>query len=560
MIILGTIILCLILILMLSLCIMFQLLVGCKTDIDYLNHNNTTKNTIKNTIKGGVDISPTTWKNIREISELIDGKTLNPIFNYNQLYSLTYEGGTLVKIGCHLGQRKLLLTEIQFYNTLRSINNNVKLIIYAGSAPAEHMPVLLEMFPDLKFLLIDPHFHRIDAEYIGVYQNRKNIDPKDLNLVKKDLKSSNYSKSNNSISKNSISSSHKRYKNVKNLTEMKFIDGKTYNAIESDMTPNYDSFLTTYQTLISTILKDKHRVYIIQDYMTRKLSELIRESLEIAKYEDIGFVSDIRTNMFGSYPMDGDYIWNDALQLIFMKTLKPRLSMIKFHPPYFAADDKSISKLPQYMADDILYVKDHYKIDMIDMYKNRKYLYVANTIIWLQAWAPVTSSEARLIISEKNLTEPPVEYNHDEWDNKFMYFKLMRGYGFYDRYYKEMSKSTDYDGCFDCTLEIEILLNFILKQSHFEPIQQLDPKYVKDILYWRRKIDKSLLWKATSKCPLHGNLTKPPENLIFYHKSDNLWKLSNHNKMIMYKNGPIYISNNIKYINNIDQILKNLKH
>ena len=61
----------------------------------------------------------------------------------------------------HWGQRKLLLTEIEFltiyYTKLRTTSNKKEpYMIYAGAAPGTHLMILSEMFPDVHFILYDP--------------------------------------------------------------------------------------------------------------------------------------------------------------------------------------------------------------------------------------------------------------------------------------------------------------------------------------------------------------------------------------------------------------------
>ncbi|CAF0994879.1 unnamed protein product [Brachionus calyciflorus] len=62
----------------------------------------------------------------------------------------------------HFGQRKLLLSEIEFLtivtNELHSMNTNKKVVfIYAGAAPGNHTPMIIEMFPFIDlFVLVDP--------------------------------------------------------------------------------------------------------------------------------------------------------------------------------------------------------------------------------------------------------------------------------------------------------------------------------------------------------------------------------------------------------------------
>ena len=53
----------------------------------------------------------------------------------------------------HLGQRKLLLAEIQF---LTQCSEKAKNIIYVGAAPGHHITYLSELFPNNIFHLYDP--------------------------------------------------------------------------------------------------------------------------------------------------------------------------------------------------------------------------------------------------------------------------------------------------------------------------------------------------------------------------------------------------------------------
>jgi hypothetical protein len=51
------------------------------------------------------------------------------------------------------GQRKLLLSEIEFL-TLFARPGDV--VVYAGAAPGYHIPYLLDLFPFIKMVLVDP--------------------------------------------------------------------------------------------------------------------------------------------------------------------------------------------------------------------------------------------------------------------------------------------------------------------------------------------------------------------------------------------------------------------
>ena len=58
-----------------------------------------------------------------------------------------------LKTVIHWGQRKLLLSEIEF---LLLANEPTAVVIYAGAAPGTHVKILEELFPENHFVLVDP--------------------------------------------------------------------------------------------------------------------------------------------------------------------------------------------------------------------------------------------------------------------------------------------------------------------------------------------------------------------------------------------------------------------
>ena len=55
--------------------------------------------------------------------------------------------------GVHWGQRKLLMNEIEM---LVLHGRRAKVVVYAGSAPGIHIRFLSQLFPQHRFLLVDP--------------------------------------------------------------------------------------------------------------------------------------------------------------------------------------------------------------------------------------------------------------------------------------------------------------------------------------------------------------------------------------------------------------------
>jgi hypothetical protein len=71
----------------------------------------------------------------------------------------------------HWGQRKLLLTEIEFLTNYAG--NDKYLVVYAGAAPGSHINYLSQLFPQLKFILIDTNdFSVTDTNEIQILREK----------------------------------------------------------------------------------------------------------------------------------------------------------------------------------------------------------------------------------------------------------------------------------------------------------------------------------------------------------------------------------------------------
>jgi hypothetical protein len=72
-----------------------------------------------------------------------------------------------VKSVVHWGQRKLMVSEIEFLTLHggKDSDNDKDLItcVYAGSAPGTHIPFLAQLFPKVRFVLVDPSEFSIEA-------------------------------------------------------------------------------------------------------------------------------------------------------------------------------------------------------------------------------------------------------------------------------------------------------------------------------------------------------------------------------------------------------------
>lgn len=210
---------------------------------------------------------------------VLDGirKIHEPVIRLSDIkHSLPYENGTqLLKPQVHNGQRKLFLSEVQFLNTV-----DQKYCIYAGASPGNKTHYLSQLFPDVKFILIDPN---------------------KFDLIMPDLKSHRT----------------KPHPDVVHLSNAYPTNSKVYNG-----------------EWVEFIKRSSHKIFIIENYMTDALAHMFKEL-------DHVFISDIRSNSSRN-PSDFDIIWNSSMMFNWIVILQPVRSMLKFRPLYLNDDIKVV--------------------------------------------------------------------------------------------------------------------------------------------------------------------------------------------------------------------------
>lgn len=487
-----------------------------------------------------------------QIAKVVVNREFDPIYQYSEIKKqIPYvRRKNFSNPNCHLGQRKLLLNELQFYSMFLP-KNKPHLVIYAGSASGEHMPIVLKHFPKTKFLLIDPNYHNIDQDQIKfIYQNVERVSNSNLKEF------SNYI----SYRGNNARLNHLK-KGADRLRTQDFLGlGRRIDTIQSvrDFQNDYSNHNLTmvkenlqdflsggYKDLIAQIFSDSDRVFIIQDYMSSELSRMIEESHRNygKKKLEIFFLTDIRTTV-GSFTNDLDVIWNNAQQINWLKILKPEYSMLKFHPPYF--DDTRIlenqlarSVLREVIDEDFRIHQELTGIDVKKEFRRGRYFYLRNDQILLQPWAPQTSSETRLIVKKSDLEKDLISYNPTEWENKFFYLNLYRSFAYHPVFveiFQDHKLDYQYDGCHDCSLEIIILAHLLdggQKINLKKLVQKMkkSKKFCQQILDQYQEINQITFFnlKKNYKCPLHNFIHQSPEELKIY-RFINLDQLKSRNK------------------------------
>jgi len=460
---------------------------------------------------------------IKELNAAIESNNGKEFFFFNQLPThLEYaQMPKLFRKNCHIGQRKLLMNEIQFLSAFTGIEQKDELVMYIGSAPCEHLTYIRTIFPGKKYLLIDPNFFLFDADAILLYQNMDVVSQGAMKIL------SSYATNKQKP--------HQR-QSAQNLKAIKTLDLGRYDGpkeqrldITKPMEKNaevkrlHEYWHSNYRTVIDAVLESESDIFIIQDYCTIALTKQIAEALQ-KKSCKLYFISDIRTNLFDKHgPNDIDIAYNDYLQMACLDILKPEYSMLKFRPPWYAGDrslDTYLGDLNHYtyITEVFDYMSTVFNLNVVEMMKKKSYMHYANTTILLQPWAPQSSSEARLVISKETILAKRLQdYDPVLWDNAFFFANRFRTYGF-------TSLGDDdplYDAGYDSAIEIAILAYYQSQKKNPRPFAEENFKMAfrtRDMVEIRsmcRTID-ALLNRDLTSCHRHYKVAAHKYNVYYF--------------------------------------------
>jgi hypothetical protein len=176
---------------------------------------------------------------------------------------------------------------------------------------------------------------------------------------------------------------------------------------------------------------------------------------------DIVFVSDIRLSGDTHKKFEEQVERDNALQLGWMKILKPKYSLIKFRLPYNLEHGQSIN-----------YVKGK---------------------VMFQMWPPPTSGETRLLVTRANITTTQ-KYDYKNYEETlFFHNKWARRYCFPlasvfdDKKEQEIvskiiyAKNNSYCTCYDCMAELYALQEYV-KLSESGTIKSIKPKTLMSLI------------------------------------------------------------------------------
>jgi len=275
-------------------------------------------------------------------------------------------------INRHHGQRKLFLAELQLLNYAieKNTSNRDILFVYTGAAPCMHLGKLLDMFPNIKFLLIDPNEFWITTD---PNKQTTQYDDQSGKFV--------YLKSSSKIMYGAPG-------DVMHGGDRSVVapDGKSYpKGTSPEIAP--DEISSFIEAASAT------QVFIYEDYCTVPLMKACMPLVD--KYFTV-FMSDIRTISDGEqFPLEIDILWNCAQVYNWVSTLKPDIVSHKHRMPL---PDTELGAVQDYMVADFDLSKE-LGINFLDDFRNSKFTFLSG-VAHLQAWVSNSSAETRLIIDK----------------------------------------------------------------------------------------------------------------------------------------------------------------
>ena len=347
----------------------------------------------------------------------------------------------------HIGQRKLFLSEIQHLSAKLKSKDEVAIVVYSGAAPTNKCWMEHIMFPNVKFLLVDPNMFNI---YITTYR-----DSHYLHAAEKDNKIVYYG--------NSKTNYNSSYGLMESACQIKYFNGENEIIVPekySQSAPLDNKVDEVDHRYIKHFLESDNCVFINEKYFTnntaRFCNELFKERQNYPKYKDCKtfYWSDIRTDNGGErdeFPDDLDILWNTAMMYNWVKIAEPDYAMLKFRTPYLNGESIDFNR---HRADFDLCAK--LGNDLENVVKTSGNFSFFKGEIYHQAWHGRISTETRLWINGEDIKKNNVIiYDSVKYEETLFYYNCIRRTSMlHENKYSNIS--IKFDHCADCSLESNI--------------------------------------------------------------------------------------------------------
>jgi len=309
-----------------------------------------------------------------------------PVQYYNDIrYLAKYSSQHPCNQSTHNGQVKLILGEIEFLTQYSNLNGQT-IVIYVGSAPSNKMSYLSELFPTVKFVMVDPSEH---------YVKWGKKDQYDENYRNKFLYFRSASHTNTTPGANM-----RRERSPDGLINT--LSGLVHRGAERSGDIPED---------ICEIIKDTpYNFYVIEDMFTNELAT------KLVGLNPCLFITDARTAEEDCV-QDIDILHDSAMVYNWLEILKPVKFMLKFRLPW-PITNKSRAEVTSMMTARNAAMINSCKIPLLENYHSGRFEYIRAEKIYMQAYAGSHSAETRLIGSKLETVDYPIK----EYEQKLAYY------------------------------------------------------------------------------------------------------------------------------------------
>jgi hypothetical protein len=338
----------------------------------------------------------------------------------------------------HIGQRKLAMCEIQHLTEVLDSKDEHAIVIYAGSAPTNKCWMEHLMFPNVKFLLVDPNMYNI---YITTYRD-----------------SHYYYYKDDSIGIVYFGNSTQNFNPSYEVTSfgIRYFDGEKVQLIGdkySDKSPNEDFVNGKWDNYIDYFYTSNDTLYINEHYFSNTTAEFCKQLIDgrRGKYNNckVIFWCDLRTNDGeSSSPSDLDILWNHAMMYNWIKTMIPDYCMLKFRCP-FGMKNPSMLNYASHQEDFDLATKNGN--DFVSHYLKTGNMRYYPGEIYLQCWEGRDSAETRLWLTKDDY-DNIVEYDRVAFEEIIYYYNHIERIGL-KHINPHVYSDIGSDRCGDCAIE-----------------------------------------------------------------------------------------------------------
>lgn len=442
-------------------------------------------------LEGGDELNPDAIKHflehadVKHIWEIVWKLEMQPCETIDSIpHDLPYTPGTgFVRPNRHIGQRKLFDSELQFL--CKHLDpKDAALVVYAGSSPSNHIFYLHTLYPNVRFILVDPNETLIyvkdrEPHYLSDSSENSDLSSSDLQDRKRRVVYAKCSKDDRYVCPSMDKNTQKRVH--------WYHDGKIYEVARTNAAVQLSRDQLT--DFVKFAMSDSARIFVIEDFYTPEISDVIHSvHSNFSNQSDLKgpvfFWSDIRTNSGDAYPKDADLLWNLAQQYIWIHTLDPEVSMLKFRAPFFGETYEELTELlhsEPYKRDMDACTAGKFQIGsrkvqfpkllLAKDFKSQTFRYISGTVM-VQAYAGVKSTESRLVSTRQDRSRI-VTYDPTEYDAKFFYYNMLQR-PFCLHINANADPEKGYDLCGDCALENSILEAYKAKNPEFQISEALD--------------------------------------------------------------------------------------